>query len=163
MNAKLEPRIEHHPAQRRIDASTRLGGGTLLTERPRRKAKVLVVDDHRNFADSLALILNQDGCEASTAYGGEQAVEMAARLCPDVLISDVVMDGMNGIEAAILIRLMFPACEILLLSGQLHTVDLLERARQQGHEFEVLAKPVHPETILERLNRGAAPGFKPVH
>lgn len=130
-------------------------------ERQNRKAKVLIVDDHKNFAESLAVILNQDGCLATTAYSGEEAIAIAARLCPDVLISDVVMDGMNGIEAAILIRLMFPACEILLISGQLHTAELLEEARQRGHDFEVLAKPVHPEAILHRLNQHTGAGAKP--
>jgi len=116
------------------------------------KIRVLVVDDHSTFADSLALILNQDSCEAIAVYSGEQAVEAATLFRPDVLISDVIMDGINGIETAILIGEAFPACEIVLVSGQLHTGPLLERARQQGHDFEVLAKPVHPETILRRLN-----------
>jgi CheY-like chemotaxis protein len=132
-------------------------------EQPIRKTKVLVVDDHRSFADSLALILNQDGCQATTAYSGEEAVEVAAHLHPDVLISDVVMGGMTGIEAAVLIGTMIPGCDILLVSGQLQTADLLERARVAGHQFEVLAKPVHPETILQRVNRREGPGTKPAN
>jgi hypothetical protein len=46
---------------------------------------------------------------------------------------------------------MLPKCKILLFSGQAATADLLDRARSQGHEFEILAKPVHPQDLLARL------------
>jgi CheY-like chemotaxis protein len=68
-----------------------------------------------------------------------------------MLISDVIMTDMNGIDAAIRIRALLPACKILLFSGQAATADLLDRARSQGHEFEILAKPVHPQDLLARL------------
>ena len=61
------------------------------------------------------------------------------------------MPDMNGIDAAIQIRSFLPKCKILLFSGQAATADLLETARQQGHEFEILAKPVHPEDFLAKL------------
>ena len=75
----------------------------------------------------------------------------AKALKPDMLISDVIMTDMNGIDAAIKIRGMLPSCKILLFSGQAATADLLDRARVQGHEFEILAKPVHPQDLLARL------------
>ncbi len=108
------------------------------------KPKVLVADDERVIADTLAIILNQSGFEATAVYNGEKAVEAARTLKPDMLISDVIMTDMNGIDAAITIRTMLPKCKILLFSGQAATADLLDRARSQGHEFEILAKPVHP-------------------
>ena len=117
----------------------------------KKKPKVLVVDDERVIADTLAIILNQHGYEASAAYTGNGAVECARQLSPDLVISDVVMPDMNGIEAAILIRQFLPACKILLFSGQAATADLLENARAQGHEFEILAKPVHPQDLLAKL------------
>jgi CheY-like chemotaxis protein len=58
---------------------------------------------------------------------------------------------MNGIEAAIEIRKFLPNCKILLFSGQAATADLLEKARAKGHEFEILAKPVHPQDLLARI------------
>ena len=115
------------------------------------KPKVLVADDERVIADTLAIILNQSGFEATAVYSGEKAVETAKALRPDMLISDVIMTGLNGIEAAVEIRNLLPACKILLFSGQAATADLLERARVQGHEFEILAKPVHPQDLLARL------------
>jgi DNA-binding response OmpR family regulator len=112
---------------------------------------VLVADDERVIADTLAIILNQSGFEAMAVYNGEKAVEMAKSFQPDMLISDVIMTDLNGIDAAIKIRSILPTCKILLFSGQAATADLLDRARVQGHEFEILAKPVHPQDLLARL------------
>ncbi|MCL5263081.1 MAG: response regulator [Acidobacteria bacterium] len=118
------------------------------------KPKVLVADDEHVIADTLAIILNQSGFEARAVYSGEKAVEAARNWQPDMLISDVIMTDLNGVDAAIQIRLLLPECKILLFSGQAATADLLDRARSQGHEFEILAKPVHPQDLLTRL-RGA--------
>jgi CheY-like chemotaxis protein len=115
------------------------------------KPKVLVVDDERVIADTLAIILNQHGYDASAVYTGTDAVERARAVQPDLIISDVIMPDMNGIEAAISIRTFLPDCKILLFSGQAATADLLEVARSQGHEFEILAKPVHPQDLLAKL------------
>jgi DNA-binding response OmpR family regulator len=116
-----------------------------------RKRKVLIADDERVIADTLAIILNQHGFDATAVYSGERAVEVARTLEPDMLISDVIMTDLNGIDAAIQIRNLLPRCKILLFSGQAATADLLDRARTQGHEFEILAKPVHPQDLLARL------------
>ena len=116
-----------------------------------RKPRVLVVDDEQVIADTLAKILDLNGYEASAVYSGTAAVESARSLQPDLVISDVIMQDMNGIEAAIHIRGFLPTCKILLFSGQAATADLLENARAQGHEFEILAKPVHPADLLAKL------------
>jgi CheY-like chemotaxis protein len=113
--------------------------------------KVLVADDERVIADTLAMILNQSGFEARAVYSGEKAVEMASTFAPDMLITDVIMADLNGIDAAIMIRTLLPKIKILLFSGQAATADLLEKARAKGDEFEILAKPVHPQDLLSRL------------
>jgi len=117
----------------------------------RAKPKVLVADDERVIADTLAMILNQSGFEARAVYSGEKAVELAPEFKPDMLISDVIMPGLNGIDAAIQLRALLPGIKILLFSGQAATADLLEKARTQGYEFEILAKPVHPQDLLNNL------------
>ena len=99
------------------------------------KPKVLVVDDERVIADTLAMILNQSGFQARAVYSGENALEMAATYEPDMLIADVIMADLNGIDAAIQIRALLPRIKILLFSGQAATADLLEKARAQGYEF----------------------------
>ena len=115
------------------------------------KPRVLVADDEHVIANTLAIILNQSGFDAHAVYSGEKAVELAGTMKPDMVISDVIMTGMTGIEAAIQIRTLLPKCKILLFSGQAATADLLEMARTQGHEFEILAKPVHPTDLLAKL------------
>jgi CheY-like chemotaxis protein len=115
------------------------------------KPKVLVADDEKVIADTLAIILNQNGYDATAVYTGTEAVERARSSRPDLIISDVIMPDMNGIDAAIKIRAFLPGCKILLFSGQAATADLLEDARKRGHEFEILAKPVHPQDLLQKL------------
>ena len=70
---------------------------------------------------------------------------------PDLLISDVVMPQLSGIDLAIRVKEQCPACKVLLFSGQAQTADLLEVARIQGHDFELLAKPIHPADLLARI------------
>jgi len=116
-----------------------------------RRPKVLVVDDEQIIADTLAKILDINGYEATAVYSGLSAVERARDLRPELIISDVIMEDMDGIEAAIQIREFLPSCKILLFSGQAATADLLENARARGHDFEILAKPVHPSELLAKL------------
>jgi CheY-like chemotaxis protein len=111
----------------------------------------LVVDDEKVIATTLAVILSNAGFEAHALFSGQEAVDALETLQPDLLITDVVMPGMSGIEAAIITRRRLPKCKILLFSGQAATADLLETARSQGHEFELLPKPVHPTDLLAKL------------
>jgi len=115
------------------------------------KPRVLVADDEQVIANTLAIILNQAGFEARAVYSGEMVIEALESFQPNMLISDVIMTGMTGIEAAIAVRKKMPGCKVLLFSGQAATADLLEKARADGHEFEILAKPVHPTDLLAKL------------
>jgi CheY-like chemotaxis protein len=115
------------------------------------KSKVLITDDERVIADTLVAILNHGGFEARAAYSCAQALEMAPVFRPDLLVSDVIMDEMNGIEAAIRIRAILPEIRVFLLSGQSATPELLEKENAEGYGFEVLMKPVHPRDLINRL------------
>jgi DNA-binding NtrC family response regulator len=116
-----------------------------------RKQRVLVVDDERLIADTLCEILNDAGFEAITAYDGKTALQQLDRWCPDILISDVMMPGPNGVEIAKMTAERCPGARVLLLSGQAATKDILERARKEGFDFELLAKPLHPAILLKKL------------
>jgi CheY-like chemotaxis protein len=115
--------------------------------------RVLIVDDEPVIADSLAYALGDFGYDTTAVYNGQEALKSAAVLNPDVIISDVVMPGMNGIEAGIQIRRMLPSSRIILLSGQAATCDLARDAKVRGHHFEILTKPVHPKAMLAYLTR----------
>jgi two-component system NtrC family sensor kinase len=89
------------------------------------------------------------GYETRVAHSAEQAVEVIAEWPPDLAILDVGLPNMNGIDLAIALKGSHPACCILLFSGQPNTTDLLEQAAEGGHLFEILAKPVPPNLMLE--------------
>jgi CheY-like chemotaxis protein len=126
------------------------------TPSERMRPKVLVLDDEHLIADTLRIILEESGFEATAVYSGRGALEMAQFWPPDVFLGDVVMPGINGIEAAVRIHSMYPACRILLLSGQAVTNDLLSEARLGGMDFELLSKPIHPVQLLLVLRSPAA-------
>ena len=113
--------------------------------------RVLVVDDERLLADTTAAILRRAGFDAKIAYDGFDALEIMASFHPDYLLTDVMMPGMNGLDLAIAITRTHPATKILLFSGQAGISDILEKNKAQGYEFPLLAKPVHPTKLIERL------------
>lgn len=113
---------------------------------------VLVVDDEYVIADSLAQILKHNGYAAISAYDGEAALETALTMPPELLISDVILPGMSGIELAISIRRIFPECKVILSSGQPTSARLLATAGSAGHHFLFLHKPVHPTELLEHVS-----------
>jgi len=115
--------------------------------------RVLIADDEPIIADTLSAILRQVGYEVYTVYGGLDAVSKAQELRPELVITDVMMADMNGIDAAIEIRRRLPQTKILLFSGHAATAGLLDRARAQGHDFAFLSKPIHPNDLLNALKK----------
>jgi CheY-like chemotaxis protein len=69
-----------------------------------RKKQVLVVDDNHDAADTLAMLLEAEGCECHTAYSGQEALALAERDHPDVVILDLFMPHMSGDEVARVLR-----------------------------------------------------------
>ncbi len=118
---------------------------------------VLVVDDESVIADTLAEILTRSGYKGVAQYDGDSALETALLTPPEMLITDVVLPGMTGIELAITVRRIFPDCKIILFSGQASTADLLANARADGHHFMLLNKPLHPQDLLARVSEGLRP------
>jgi FixJ family two-component response regulator len=117
------------------------------------QTRVFVVDDEANIVSSLATILQIHGFDAQ-AFTEPLAALGAARLeCPDLLISDVFMPVLSGIDLAIQMRRHCPDCKVLLFSGQASISDMLLAARNDGHDFELLSKPVHPKVLLERIRK----------
>ena len=122
----------------------------------REPLRVFVVDDEDVIASSLAMILRfQGGFHARSFTDPLEALQAARLDAPDLLISDVVMPRLSGIDLAIQLREHCPDCKVLLFSGQAATAELLESARATGYTFELLLKPVHPADLLARIQNVA--------
>ena len=115
------------------------------------KRRVYVVDDEHVIAHTLAAILNNAGFDATAFTDPKDALEFTAAIVPDLVISDVMMPEMSGVELGIHIRKRFPKCNVLLFSGLATTAALLDEARKQGHDFTLLAKPIHPKDLLAAI------------
>lgn len=123
--------------------------GIPLTKAARR---ILIVDDETAIADTLALIFQLQRYDVRVAYRAETAIEMIAEWVPELAVLDVMLAEMNGIELALVIKANHPRCHVLLFSGHANTGMLLEEAGRKGYQFEILAKPVQPELMLERAS-----------
>ena len=118
---------------------------------------IVVVDDEKRIADTLVLILESEGYAAKAAYEGSTALEICRWKVPDLVLTDVVMPEMNGIELAIAVRQQFRDCHILLFSGQADTAEILADAKCRGYNFELLAKPLHPKELVTRIRELIGP------
>jgi len=112
---------------------------------------VLVVEDDSVIADTLVQILNQSGYAAIAAYDGIDAVETALLVPPDLVITDVALNGMSGIEVAVELKSKLPACKIMLLGAE-HASDAQAAAELGELVFAVVEKPVHPAELLEKVS-----------
>jgi len=111
-----------------------------------------VVDDEHLIADTLSVVLRRFGFSAFAFYDAASAQEFAVTVTPDIVISDVQMPGMNGVDLAIALRESAPEVKVLLFSGQASTADLLSKAHDNGYTFSVLAKPIHPTELLAQVS-----------
>jgi CheY-like chemotaxis protein len=113
--------------------------------------RILVVDDEKGIVETLTIILSMKGYSVDAAFDGVEGYKIACRCKPDLIISDVAMPNINGVEMAIKVLEKLGNTKILLLSGQALTIGLLQQARARGHIFECLAKPVHPIDLLKKV------------
>jgi DNA-binding response OmpR family regulator len=121
------------------------------TEHSDGRLRVLVVDDEHLITDTICEILKENGFDATGAYSGPEAISAARRLHPDIILSDVLMPRMSGVELGIQLRSEFPDIKIFLFSGQAATTAMIHRAEAEGHYFELFPKPIHPDELIARL------------
>ncbi|TML40037.1 MAG: response regulator transcription factor [Actinobacteria bacterium] len=118
--------------------------------------RVLIVDDHPLTREALAGLLTQhDFSVVGQAADGEQAVEVARELQPDLILLDLTMPGIGGLGALPLLRDAAPACEVVMVTASVAEENLLAAIRAGAAGYLLKTEP--PERIVEFL-RGAAEG-----
>ena len=119
----------------------------------RMKQLVFVVDDEPVIAMTLVAILCLHGYEAKSFTDPLKALEAFQNDCADLLLSDVMMPGITGVDLAMRVKSVCPKCRVLLISGNAETNDLLSSARLHGHDFQLLAKPLLPPRLIETIQQ----------
>jgi signal transduction histidine kinase len=115
----------------------------------RNHRRVLVVDDNRDAADSLSMLLQVQGHEVQTAYDGEQALQMAPQFDADLVLLDIGLPQMNGFEVARRLRSRGIGARLVALSGYGQPEDL-RRSREAGFDAH-LVKPVDFARVAQVL------------
>jgi DNA-binding response OmpR family regulator len=115
--------------------------------------RILIVDEERSVRQTLSLIFKTHGYQTRDADSAEEALTLLGTWTPHVAILDVGLPEMNGVELASLIRRQCPSCQILLFSGRPESGELVEEAGAQGETFEIAAKPIHPDFLLDWVGK----------
>jgi DNA-binding response OmpR family regulator len=121
--------------------------------RPRR---IIIVDDDRDLAESLAELLELRGFEVELAHSGEEGVTKFRAGAFDMVFMDVQMPGMNGLEAFLECRKANPAARVMMMTG--FSVETVLREAVANGALGVLHKPFAVTELLAVLERDAAPG-----
>ena len=116
-----------------------------------KKVKVLLVDDEKQFVDTLADRLKMRDLEASTAHNGEEALSSVAQDEPDVIVLDLKMPGSHGIEVLRRIKTAYPNVEVIILTG--HGTEKDQEAARNLGAFDYLTKPANIDKLLPRIKK----------
>ncbi|MBI5870748.1 MAG: response regulator [Actinobacteria bacterium] len=113
------------------------------------KIKVLLVDDEEEFVKTLSERLQMRDVDSDTAFDGEQAIESVSEEEPDVLVLDLKMPGIHGLEVLRWVKRFHPAIQVIILTGHGTERDE-EKARELG-AFDYLKKPVETENLMKKI------------
>ena len=114
--------------------------------------RIMLVDDEKEFVHTLSERLRTRDLESSIAYDGEQALDLARREDPDVIVLDLMMPGIDGIETLRRLRREHPLVEVIILTG--HGSEKEKREAEELGAFAYLRKPVDID-VLARVMREA--------
>ncbi len=113
------------------------------------RIQVLLVDDEEDFVETLAIRLRMRRLDVTTAGSGDEAIARIETAEPDVIVLDLKMRGMDGIEVLRRVRNSHPSVEVIILTGhgseQYHAI-----ARRLG-AFEHVNKPVDIDSLISRI------------
>lgn len=108
---------------------------------------ILLAEDDDIVRDATVAILEYGGYRVITAENGEEAVRLFKENHIDMLLLDVIMPGMNGVEAYRIIKEIAPDIRVLFTSG--YIAEVLDKELIQAKEVRLLHKPIPPDTLLK--------------
>lgn len=111
--------------------------------------KILLVDDEEEFISTLAERLSLRGLKARVALDGEEALRLVEENPPHVMILDVLMPGMKGLDVLKLVKAKRPGVQVILLTGHGSTKDGMEGMRHGA--FDYMMKPLSIDALLSKL------------
>ena len=117
----------------------------------RKKLKVLLVDDEKEFVDSLSERLELRNLDADIAYDGEQALQAIKEGEPDVMVLDLRMPGIDGLEVLRRAKESHPGVRIIVLTG--HGTDKDEEEARKLGASVYLKKPIDIDNLIGALNK----------
>ncbi len=112
---------------------------------------LFVVEDEHAIADSLGTIFRRAGYAVAVAYDAESALEMAELAPPELVVADVGLPGMNGVDLALQLQESVLGCRIIFVTGVPEEAARLVAARS-SQRFRIFAKPVQPEELLHVIS-----------
>ncbi len=118
-----------------------------------RKANVLVIDDESSILESLRILLRNEGFTPHVAQGGRQGLEQIATLSPDIVLTDVRMPNVDGIEVLSAVRRQDPTVPVILMTAQA-TLQSAVQAVNEG-AFYYIQKPFRNDDLVAILRRAA--------
>ena len=113
--------------------------------------RVLLVDDEEDFVEMLSLRLQEAGEKVSAAYSGEEGLDALAKTHIDVVVLDIKMPGMDGMETLVEIKKRFPLVEVIMLTGHGSAETAVEGMKLGA--FDYLMKPAEFEELTSKLQR----------
>ena len=111
--------------------------------------KILLVDDEKEFVETLADRIELRDHKAEVALNGEQALKKLDDQIPDVVVLDLKMPGIDGMEVLRRIRKAYPKVQVIMLTG--HGSEKHEDEARKLGAFEYLQKPVDIETLMKKV------------
>lgn len=116
-----------------------------------KKMKILLVDDEKEFVETLSERMEMRDLESDIALNGEEALQMVEDEAPDVMVLDLKMPGIDGMEVLRKVRKAYPNVQVIMLTGHGSEKDE-EEARRLG-AFEYLQKPTGVDKIVQTIKR----------
>lgn len=116
-----------------------------------RSVRVFIVDDDLDFGESLAIVLEGQGCEVTTASSGEEAVKVFKEEDFDIAFMDVRLPGINGVESFLEIRKFKPEARVVMMTGY-SVQDMLKQAVDNG-AWGILNKPLDVQRVLQFVEK----------